>query len=147
MASLLSCLVCEKNNIDKDIDNYINKNKINDQVDNIQTTVINTRNPERNSKTYRTLNVIDEFEKCKYWFFEIVKYTVKDFDDYGDNGNELCEETFKFIDINKTLKYYRRYNKQYNNYNSENLLKFINHKDNSDFIQDIRIKENIYRFH
>jgi|UniRef100_A0A6C0I6J7 hypothetical protein len=146
MSSLLNCIVCGKRNIDKDIDNYINNN-INYQVDNIQTTVVdNSKDPKRNSKTYRTLNVIDEFEKCKYWFFEIVKYTVNDFEGYGENKKELCEETFKFIDINTTLKYYRRYNKQFNDYNSANLIKFINNTDNEDFIQDIKISENIYRF-
>ena len=146
MSSLLNCLVCSKRNIDKDIDNYINNNKINYQVDNIQTTVIDNTKEPGNSKIYQTLNVIDEFDKCKYWFYEILKYTVNDFEGYGENKKVLCEETFKFIDINTTLKYYRRYNKQYNNYNSVNLIKFINSTDNKDFIQDIKISENIYRF-
>jgi|LauGreDrversion4_2_1035121.scaffolds.fasta_scaffold192079_2 hypothetical protein len=148
MASLFNCLVCGKSNIDKDIDNYINNNKINEQLDNIHTTVVdNSKDPKRNSKSYLTLDVVDEFDKCKYWFFEIVKYTVNDFEGYGNNKKELCEETFKYIDINKTLKYYRRYNKEYKDYNSVNLIKFINNKHNEDFIQDIKIQENIYRFH
>jgi hypothetical protein len=157
MSFLLCCFLGNK---DKTTICDIEKNI--KHLDKIETKVINDKdnrndinyskeydfiNKRKNSKNRETLIIIDEFEKCKYWFFEIVKYSVYKYDDYGKNKKELCEHIFKCINIDIIFKYYKKYNTIYNNFNSENIIKFINNNKNSEFIQDIKISENIYRFH
>jgi transcription antitermination factor NusG len=151
MLRLFGCLLGNQKTIDNNIEKKINKNYTNDlnkEIESIQTSVItDTTSKRKKSKTQDTLLEINEFDKCKYWFNEILKYSVNDYEGYDGNKKELCEHTFKFVDLNKTLQYYKRYNKDYNNFNTNNIKKFINNKDNTDFIQDIRISENIYRFY
>ena len=151
----------EKNKNDKSKQsNNLNKlNIIAQQVEGIQTTVVlneenlskknNNKivNTRRNSKNQDTLIDIGEFEKCQYWFYEVIKHSINDYEGYGNSKKQLNEHVFKFIDLNKTLKYYKKYNKKYNNFDQENIKKFCQDSSNSDFIQDIRISENIYRFH
>jgi hypothetical protein len=165
MSFLLCCLTSNKNVIDNNIEKNTNdkskqSNKLNiiaQQVEGIQTTVLNEENsskknnnivnPRRNSKNQDTLIDIDEFEKCQYWFYEVIKNSVINHEGYGKNKKELHDHMFKFIDLNKTLKYYNKYNKKYNNFDKYNIKIFCEDSSNLEFIQDIRISENIYRFH
>ncbi len=144
---------------DDNLHNNMEKNKnqkqinINKEVEGIQTTVIDDNKEiksikrKNSSKNKDTLIQIDEFEKLQYWFSEVVKHTISDYEDYGKNKKELCEHVFKFINLNQTIKYYKLYNNKYNNINSENVKKFCNEYKDSDLLYDIRICENIYRFH
>lgn len=157
MSFLLFCLLGNKKNIDRNIDDNfkrdinINKNNIShnieEQVEAIQTSIIeNNYNETRYSKP-DTLIDINEFEKCKYWFTEILKHIVYKYEDYGKNKKELVDYTFTFIDLNKTVKYFKKYNNDYNNLDKNNIINFCKDKFNQDFIQDIiKISENIYRF-
>lgn len=111
----------------------------------------NTKNTNHITKTKSVsktdeLIIISDFEKCQYWFTEILRQSIK-YDEYGKNKKELFEHIWINIDLNKILKYYRRYNNKYSNVKSENIIKFVKSKENEDFIQDICINENIYRFH
>ena len=160
MSSLLCCLIGNRKNIDNNIEKDINnRNKINNiskEIDSIQTSIINkscnisknipTNISHRYSKKEDTSIDINEFEKCKYWFSQIIKYSVNCYEDYGKNKKELNDNIFINVDLNKTLKYYKKYNKKYNNFNSENIKKFCQDKSNIDFIQDVKISENIYRY-
>jgi hypothetical protein len=134
------------------------KNKIHKQIninkeEEIQTNVIEYNIEKQSvkrrnsSKNKDTLIQIYEFEKLQYWFSEVVKHTVSHYEDYGKNKNELCEHIFKFVDLNKTIKYYKIYNDKYNNINYENIKKFCNDYKDSELIHGIRTSENIYRFH
>ena len=165
MSFLLCCMTSTRNVMDNNIDNNKNiktkKNFIEQQVEGIQTTVLNEEkiikispvnnknviNPRRNSKNQDTLIDIGEFEKCQYWFYEVIKNSVINYEGYGNSKKQLNEHVFKFVDLNKTLKYYKKYNNKYNNFDQENIKKFCQDSSNNDFIQDIRISENIYRFH
>ena len=179
MTFLLCCMTSSGNVMDNNIENNKNiktkKNIIEQQVKGIQTAVLNEEkiikispvnnknviNPRRNSKNQDTLIDIGEFEKCQYWFYQVIKYSINDYEGYGKNKKELHDYIFKFVDFNKTLKYYNKYNKKYNNYdkghisenssssiiNEENIKKFCQDESNLYFIQDIRISENIYIFH
>ena len=171
MSFLLCCMTSSGNVIDNNIEknkndkskqsNNLNKlNIIEQQVEGIQTTVLNEEkiikispvnnkivNTRRNSKNQDTLIDIGEFEKCQYWFYEVIKNSVINYEGYGNSKKQLNEHVFKFIDLNKTLKYYKKYNNKYNNFDQENIKKFCQDSSNNDFIQDIRISENIYRFH
>jgi hypothetical protein len=147
------------NVMDNNIEN--NKNIIEQQVEGIQTTVLNEEkiikispfnnknviNPRRNSKNQDTLIDIGEFEKCQYWFYEVIKNSVINYEGYGKSKKELHDHIFKIVDLNKTLNYYNKYNKKYNNFDQYNIKKFCEDTSNLEFIQDIRISENIYRFH
>ena len=101
----------------------------------------------RNSKNQDTLIDISQFEKCQYWFYEVIKISVINYEGYGKSKKELHDHIFKFVDLDKTLKYYNKYNKKYNNFDQHNIKKFCEDESNLEFIQDIRISENIYRFH
>ena len=174
MSFLLCCLASSGNVIDNNIkknnnDKIQQKNNIQQQMEGIQTTVLNeqilsknTSNdikkitpnnnyntiiPRRNSKNQDTVIDIGEFEKCQYWFYELLKHCVNDYEGYGKNKKELNNHIFNSIDLTKTLKHYNKYNKKYNNYDQENIKIFSTDSSNLDFIQDIRIYENIYRFH
>ena len=143
---------------DDNLHNNMEKNKNKIQIDinkqvGIQTTVIEN-NIEKQSIKRRnssqdkdTLIQIDEFEKLQYWFSEVVKHTIPDYEDYGKNKKELCEHIFKFTDLNKTIKGYKLYNDKYNNINSENIKKFCIECKDSELLHYIRIYENIYKFH
>ena len=165
MSFLLCCLTSSKNVIDNNIEKNTNgqiqqKNQLNNiaqQVEGIQTEVLkdktlkknnnNTINLRRNSKNQDTLIDIGEFEKCQYWFYEVIKNSVINYGGYGKNKKELYDHIFKIVDLNKTLKYYNKYNKKYNNFDQYNIKIFCEDVSNLEFIQDIRISENIYRFH
>jgi len=159
MSLLLCCLLGNNKTIDNNIDKNFNKvnKKVNknilNEVNNIETTIINDDNinnidmKRKNSKIQDTLIEINEFDKCKYWFNEILKCSIYNYEGYGKNKKELFEYIFKSIDLNKILQYYKIYNKKNNNFNTENIKKFVNNKDNIDLIQDIKINEHIYRFH
>ena len=165
MSFLLCCLTSSKNVIDNNIEKNTNdkirqKNQLNNiaqQVEGIQTEVLkdktlkknnnNTINLRRNSKNQDTLIDISEFEKCQYWFYEVIKNSVINYEGYGKNKKELHDHIFKIVDLNKTLKYYSKYNKKYNNFDQYNIKIFCEDTSNLEFIQDIRISENIYRFH
>jgi len=165
MSFLLCCLTSSKNVIDNNIEKNTNdkskqKNQLNNiaqQVEGIQTEVLkdetlkknnnNTINLRRNSKNQDTLIDIGEFEKCQYWFYEVIKHSVNGYEGYGKDKKELHDHIFKFVDLNKTLKYYNKYNKKYNNFDQYNIKIFCEDSSNLEFIQDIRISENIYRFH
>ena len=159
MSFLLCCMTSTGNVMDNNIEN--NKNIIEQQVEGIQTTVLNEEkiikispvnnknviNPRRNSKNQDTLIYIGEFEKCQYWFYEVIKNSVINYEGYGKSKKELHDHIFKIVDLNKTLHYYNKYNKKYNNFDQYNIKKFCEDTSNLEFIQDIRISENIYRFH
>jgi len=159
MSFLLCCMTSTGNVMDNNIEN--NKNIIEQQVEGIQTTVLNEEkiikispfnnknviNPRRNSKNQDTLIDIGEFEKCQYWFYEVIKNSVINYEGYGKSKKELHDHIFKIVDLNKTLNYYNKYNKKYNNFDQYNIKKFCEDTSNLEFIQDIRISENIYRFH
>lgn len=169
MSFLLCCMTSSgnvmDNNIEKDKNIKTKKNIIEQQVEGIQTEVLKDENlkkikiidlkynkegivnPRRNSKNQDTLIDIGEFEKCQYWFYEVIKHSINDYEGYGKNKKELNDHIFKFVDLNKTLKYYNKYNKKYNNFDQENIKKFCQDSSNNDFLQDIKISENIYRFH
>jgi len=151
MFFLLRCLLGNQVHEDNLCNMEKHKNQI--QVEGIQTTVIDDSKEiksikrKNSSKNKDTLLQIDEFEKIQYWFSEVVKHAISHYEDYGKNKKELCEHIFKIIDLNKTINYYKIYNNKYNNINSENIKKFCKDDNNHDLIQDIRISENIYRFH
>ena len=165
MSFLLCCLTSSKNVIDNNIEKNTNnkikqKNKLNNieqQVEGIQIEVLNDKTLKnnndnaiflrRNSKNQDTLIDISQFEKCQYWFYEVIKISVINHEGYGKSKKELHDHIFKFVDLDKTLKYYNKYNKKYNNFDQHNIKKFCEDESNLEFIQDIRISENIYRFH
>lgn len=151
MSFVLCCLLGNKKNVDRNIDDNYKKDMIKntvEQIEGIQTEIfINKNTNERRNSKHDTLIDITQFEKCQYWFTEILKCVVYKYEDYGNNKKELFEYTFKFIDLNKTLKYYRKYNKKYNDYSSQHISEFCKDKSNEDFIQDIQISENVYRYH
>ena len=162
MSFLLCCMTSSGNTIDNNIKKNTNdktkqNNKLNiipQQVEGIQTKVYNENddkiihnNTRRNSKNQDTLIDIGKFEKCQYWFTEVIKYSINDYQGYGNNKKELNDHIFKFVKVNKSLKFFKKYNKKYNNFDKENIIKFCKDPSNEDFIQDIRISENIYRFH
>jgi hypothetical protein len=104
MCCLLSDRKITDNSIENDNNTKDNKNKLNNtakQIEGFQTTVsnINSNNVEtivpnntrRNSKNQDVLIDIGEFEKCKYWFSEILKYSVCDYNKYGKNKLEWCD--------------------------------------------------------
>ena len=134
MTFLLCCFFGNTKYTDNNIDdNNISLNKINKKV------------LKRESKQYDTIIDINEFEKCKFWFTELIKNIVYEYEKYY-NKKELCEYLFKFIDINTTLEYYKKYNTKYNNFNKNNIIDFCKDFSNNDFIHNIKIAENIYRF-
>jgi len=157
---MLCCLLGDKKKIDRNTeDNFkrdtnINKknssnisNDIAEQVEGIQTTIIRDNYNQRRYSKQDTLININEFEKCKYWFIEILKCVVYEYEEYGEIKKELFNHIFTFIDLNKTLKYFKNYNNNYNNFNKDNIINFCKDKSNQDFIQDIKISENLYKFH
>jgi len=153
MTFLLCCLLGNQVHEDNLHNNNIEKNKkiqvdINNQVEGIQTTIIDNSKEKKSikrrnsSKNKDTLIQVDEFEKLKYWFSEVIKHTVSHSENYSKN-KELCEYIFKFVDLNKSIKYYKIYNNKYNNINSENIINFCKEYENSDFIYDIKLSENL----
>lgn len=143
MSFLLCCLLSNEKNVERNIE---------EQIEGIQTTPI-TNVPLSKNSTERinlkqdTLIDISEFEKCQYWFIEILKHVVYKYIDYGKNKRDLSNHIFKFVDLNKTVNYFKKYHCKYNNYNQENIIEFCKNKSNEEFINDIKIAENIYRFH
>jgi hypothetical protein len=104
---------------------------------------------QRTVSKYRddTLININDFDKCKFWFSEILKYIVDDYDNYS-NKKELIHTVWNSIVINTIISYYKKYYLSYgDNYNKENIISFCNNLSNNDFLTDIRIATNIYRMH
>jgi hypothetical protein len=126
MTFLLCCFFGDTKYIDNNIDdNIISLNKINKKV------------LKRESKQYDKIINIGNFEKCHYWFTEIVKHVVNEPEQYS-NKKELYDFLFKIIDINKTLEFYKKYNTIYNNFNNNNIIEFCKDTSNDDFINDIK---------
>ena len=157
MSFLLCCLLgkntekdninIEKNVVYKRTNNLKN---LREEIDNTQPnnldnySIYSPRIIFKYSKAEDTLIDIGGFEKCQYWFTLILKCLV-DYDSYGKNKKELFDHVWKFINLNKTLQYYKLYNEQYHNFNEENIKSFCKDINNQDFLTDIRISENIYR--
>ena len=131
MTFLLCCFFGNTKYIDNNIDdNNISLNKINKKV------------LKRESKQHDKIIEINDFEKCHYWFTEIVKQVVNDSEKYS-NKKELYDFLFKIIDINKILEFYKKYNTIYNNFNNNNIIEFCKDTSNCDFINDIKIAVKI----
>ena len=131
MTFLLCCFFGNTKYIDNNIDdNNISLNKINKKV------------LKRESKQHDKIIEINDFEKCHYWFTEIVKQVVNDSEKYS-NKKELYDFLFKIIDINKILEFYKKYNTIYNNFNNNNIIEFCKDTSNGDFINDIKIAVKI----
>lgn len=161
MSFLLCCLLGNKVHDDNLRNVEKNKNKIQidikKQSEGIQinlTKRISSRIRDEPVNTYdmnlsknkETLIQINDFEKIKCWFSEVVKHTMYHYEDYK-NKKELCDYIFKTIDLNTIIHYYKKYNNKYNNINSEDIIIFCKDNSNIDFINDIKVSENIYIFH
>lgn len=148
MSFLLCCLLGQKdvydinkNNIQKKQNRTLSSNNI-DIITDIDTS---HNNNVKNDRTDELITITD-FDRCKFWFSEILKQTIN-YEEYGNNKKELYDYIWNNIEINNILKYYRRYNKKYNLVNNNNIKQFIENKENEDFIYLINMNHNIYRFH
>jgi hypothetical protein len=102
------------------------------------------KNTEVLRNKVETLIEIEEFETCRYWFYEVIKYSISNSKYYNEHKSALCEHIFKNVNFLKITSYYKSYIKQYKKFNKDNIIKFCKDKNNTDFIQDIKICENTF---
>jgi|LakMenEpi03Aug12_release.lakeMendotaPanAssembly.Ray.scaffolds.fasta_scaffold493834_2 hypothetical protein len=93
-----------------------------------------------------TLNHLTDIEICQYWFTEILKYSIIYYHLYTDK-KDLFNTIWNDIKTDNILNKYNLYNIKYNNFNKDNISSFCNDVSNSEFINTIKVFENIYRFH
>lgn len=165
MSFLLCCFLGNKNKPEIDIEkNAVYKRKISPQTECKKYSLrdeikpVNTKNIRRLSKEdllyvtgvnkEDTLIQITHFEKSQYWFRELIKYCIPFYNECS-NKKELFEHLWRGTsNINNILDKYKEYYLQFGeNINKDNLILFYNDPNNKDFITDIRISANIYRFH
>ena len=146
MSFLLCCLVNKM--IDRDIDIEPSKHE-KDNNKNYTPTPVNTPVKKYTEKSLKNIKVdtlieIDEFETCRYWFCEVVKYSIPNFNHYHNSQKSLCEHIFININFFKITSYYKNYIKKYKNFNKDNIIKFCNNKENKDLINDIKFCESMF---
>jgi len=94
-----------------------------------------------------SIAVSSEYSELKYWFSELIKYVIIDYNNYG-NKEELLETIWKYIEITDVSKYHNIYKSQYSGkYSEKNILKFYNFIKNTDFERKIISIGNIYCMH
>ena len=133
----LSCLFC-----------FLNS-EIEISVDNISKQNNSNKIDQNNLKFLKreTLAVSSEYSELKYWFNELIKYVICNYDQYN-NKEELLETVWKYIDIITISKYYNIYNSNYpGEYSKKNMLEFHKTIKNTEFENDILCIVNVYHMH
>lgn len=115
----------------------------------ISVNNVSNQNNQNNSKFLKreTLAVSSEYSEIKYWFNELIKYVIANYNQYS-NKEELLETIWKYINITTISEYYNIYKSNYSGeYSNKNMLKFYKTIKNTEFEKDILRIVNIYRFH
>lgn len=94
-----------------------------------------------------SIAVSSEYSELKYWFSELIKYIIKEYDKY-ENKEELLETVWKYINIIEVSKNYNIYKTKYSGeYSRKNMLEYCNFLKNTDFEKEIFSIEYVYRIH
>jgi len=94
-----------------------------------------------------TIAISSEYCELKYWFNELLKYVINDYEQYGNKEN-LLETVWKYIDIITVSKYHNIYKTTYSGeYSKKNMIEFYNYIKNTEFEKEILELSNICRFH
>jgi hypothetical protein len=128
----LNCLFC-----------FVNKN---DNIDNIDKNDNIYKKNLKILKRESSIVLSSEYYELKYWFNELLKYIIKEYEHYK-NKEELLETSWKYIDIIKVSEYYKKYKKNYSGeYSKKNMLEFYITIKDTDFENEILSVIDIHNF-
>ena len=103
------------------------KQKYNNKDNNKDIVIPNYKTKIPNNFSFlrrETIAVSSEYSELKYWFSELIKYIIEDYNNY-ENKEKLLKTVWKYVDITDVSRYYDVYKSNYlGEYSEKYMLDF-----------------------